>query len=195
VRGRDHSRTVGDATRRSWKIGSGTGTIAASRRDPGPVRRMREYDHVLRQVARGRSDMTSPFAWLTRRRRLAALTVFWCSSRFPAFTCRAFIRSASCAVPCIAPVRLRVRWATGCSAWSRILWGTMRRCGAWSWRWRKGTGSYAWAGAAGFADPQVGARLTRDTPIYIASVTKVYIATLVMLLSQAKRLSLDDPMS
>ena len=50
----------------------------------------------------------------------------------------------------------------------------------------KGDGSYSWAGSAGTGD-QAG------TPIYLASVTKVYIATLVMLLAQDKLLSLDDP--
>jgi CubicO group peptidase (beta-lactamase class C family) len=35
--------------------------------------------------------------------------------------------------------------------------------------------------------------MAAETPIYLASVTKIYIATLVMLLSQDKLLSLDDP--
>jgi D-alanyl-D-alanine carboxypeptidase len=57
----------------------------------------------------------------------------------------------------------------------------------------KGDGSYSWAGAAGLADPQGRVRLTGGTPVYVASVTKIYIATLVMLLSQDKLVSLDDP--
>ena len=59
----------------------------------------------------------------------------------------------------------------------------------------KGDGSYAWAGAAGLADPRGKVRLTADTPIYMASVTKVYIASLVMLLSERKLLALDDPIA
>ena len=35
--------------------------------------------------------------------------------------------------------------------------------------------------------------MAAETPIYLASVTKIYIATLVMLLSQDRLLSLDDP--
>jgi CubicO group peptidase (beta-lactamase class C family) len=56
-------------------------------------------------------------------------------------------------------------------------------------------GSYSWAGAAGIADPQRQTPATEDTPVYLASVTKIYTATLVMLLSQKKLLSLDEPMS
>ena len=59
----------------------------------------------------------------------------------------------------------------------------------------KGDGSYKWAGAAGFANPQLQTPITKDTPIYIASVTKVYIASLVMLLSEKKLLALDDPVA
>ena len=57
----------------------------------------------------------------------------------------------------------------------------------------KGDGSYSWAGSAGAAQQQDGTAMAAETPIYLASVTKVYIATLVMLLSQDKVLSLDDP--
>ena len=56
----------------------------------------------------------------------------------------------------------------------------------------KGDGSYSWAGSAGLAY-QGGTPTAAETPIYLASVTKIYIATLVMLLSQDKLLSLDDP--
>ena len=57
----------------------------------------------------------------------------------------------------------------------------------------KGDGSYSWAGSAGAAQRQDGTATAAETPIYLASVTKIYIATLVMLLSQDKLLSLDDP--
>jgi D-alanyl-D-alanine carboxypeptidase len=57
----------------------------------------------------------------------------------------------------------------------------------------KGDGSYSWAGSAGAARQQDGTPTAAETPIYLASVTKIYIATLVMLLSQDKLLSLDDP--
>ena len=56
----------------------------------------------------------------------------------------------------------------------------------------KGDGSYSWAGSAGLAH-QGGTPMAAETPIYLASVTKIYIATLIMLLSQDKLLSLDDP--
>lgn len=57
----------------------------------------------------------------------------------------------------------------------------------------KGDGSYSWAGSAGAARQQDGTATAAETPIYLASVTKIYIATLVMLLSQDKLLSLDNP--
>jgi D-alanyl-D-alanine carboxypeptidase len=57
----------------------------------------------------------------------------------------------------------------------------------------KGDGSFSWAGAAGIADPHGRTALTGNTPIYIASVTKIYIAALVMRLSEDKLLSLDAP--
>ncbi len=59
----------------------------------------------------------------------------------------------------------------------------------------RGDGSYSWAGGAGVADPQRHTSIATDTPIYMASVTKVYIATLVMLLSQRRLLALDDPIA
>jgi len=56
----------------------------------------------------------------------------------------------------------------------------------------KGDGSYSWTGSAGVAHVD-GAPMAADTPVYLASVTKIYIATLVMVLSRDKLLSLDDP--
>jgi D-alanyl-D-alanine carboxypeptidase len=59
----------------------------------------------------------------------------------------------------------------------------------------KGDGSFAWSGAAGIANENIQAPMTKDTPIYIASVTKLYTATVIMRLSEKGALSLDDPMS
>lgn len=59
----------------------------------------------------------------------------------------------------------------------------------------KGDGSFAWSGAAGIADERTGKPMTPDTPIYVASVTKLYTATAVMLLAEQGALSLDDPMA
>ena len=59
----------------------------------------------------------------------------------------------------------------------------------------KGDGSFMWSGAAGVANEHVQAPMTRDTPIYIASVTKLYTATAVMLLMERGALSLDDTMA
>jgi len=59
----------------------------------------------------------------------------------------------------------------------------------------KGDGSYSWAGAAGIADQDGQVPMTKDTPIYIASVTKLYTATAIMKLYEEGALSLDDTMS
>jgi len=59
----------------------------------------------------------------------------------------------------------------------------------------KGDGSFTWSGAAGYADPVNKVLMTADTPIYIASVTKLYTATVIMILYEQGRLSLDDPMA
>ncbi|MGA2157639.1 MAG: serine hydrolase domain-containing protein [Dehalococcoidia bacterium] len=59
----------------------------------------------------------------------------------------------------------------------------------------KGDGSYSWIGAAGIANPDGQVPMTKDTPIYIASVTKLYTAAAIMKLYEVGALSLDDPMS
>lgn len=59
----------------------------------------------------------------------------------------------------------------------------------------KGDGSYSWAGAAGIANKDGQVPMTKDTPIYIASVTKLYTATAIMKLYEEGALSLDDPMA
>lgn len=60
---------------------------------------------------------------------------------------------------------------------------------------REGDGSLAWSGAAGVARQSDQARMTRDTPIYIASITKLYTATAIMRLYEQGALALDDPMA
>ncbi len=59
----------------------------------------------------------------------------------------------------------------------------------------KGDGSFSWSGAAGFAQPAGRVPMTRDTPIYIASITKLFTATAVMRLYEKGLLSLNDPMA
>jgi D-alanyl-D-alanine carboxypeptidase len=59
----------------------------------------------------------------------------------------------------------------------------------------KGDGSFSWSGAAGIASQEGQVPMTKDTPIYIASIAKLYTATATMLLYEKGRLSLDDPMS
>nr|CBH37465.1 conserved hypothetical protein, beta-lactamase family [uncultured archaeon] len=59
----------------------------------------------------------------------------------------------------------------------------------------KGDGSYSWAGAAGIATQDGQVPMTKDTPIYIASITKLYTATAIMKLYEEGALSLDDPIS
>ena len=54
----------------------------------------------------------------------------------------------------------------------------------------KGDGSFAWSGAAGNARANV--PMTKDTPIYIASVTKLYTATVIMMLFERGSIALDD---
>jgi D-alanyl-D-alanine carboxypeptidase len=59
----------------------------------------------------------------------------------------------------------------------------------------KGDGSFSWSGAAGIARQDGRVPMTKDTPIYIASITKLYTATIIMRLYEKGALSLDDPMS
>ncbi|MBN2148439.1 MAG: beta-lactamase family protein [Anaerolineales bacterium] len=49
--------------------------------------------------------------------------------------------------------------------------------------------------AAGIADPQTGAAMTPDTPYFIASITKMYTAAIIMRLYEEKRINLDAPIS
>ena len=59
----------------------------------------------------------------------------------------------------------------------------------------KGNGSFSWSGAAGIASQDDQVPMIKDTPIYIASITKLYTATAIMRLYEMGALSLDDPMS
>ena len=59
----------------------------------------------------------------------------------------------------------------------------------------RGDGSLAWSGASGIAHEDGQVPMTKDTPIYIASITKLYTATAIMSLYEQGRLSLDDPMA
>jgi len=59
----------------------------------------------------------------------------------------------------------------------------------------KGDVSFSWSGAAGIANQDGQVPMTKDTPIYIASVTKLYTATAIMRLYEKGLLSLDDPIS
>ena len=70
--------------------------------------------------------------------------------------------------------------------------GTVRNCVL---AVAKGDGSFHWSGAAGVAQQNGGKPMTADTPIYIASVTKLFTATVVMRLYEQQALKLDDPMA
>jgi D-alanyl-D-alanine carboxypeptidase len=55
-------------------------------------------------------------------------------------------------------------------------------------------GSFRWTGAVGHANPD-GTPMREDTPFNVASVTKLWIATIVMKLRERGRLTLDDPIT
>jgi len=59
----------------------------------------------------------------------------------------------------------------------------------------KGDGSLSWSGAAGIGSQNGQVPMAKDTPIYIASITKLYTATVIMRLYEKGALSLDDPIS
>jgi D-alanyl-D-alanine carboxypeptidase len=59
----------------------------------------------------------------------------------------------------------------------------------------KGNGSFSWSGGAGIARQNGQVPMTKYTPIYIASITKLYTATVIMRLYEKGALSLDDPIS
>jgi CubicO group peptidase (beta-lactamase class C family) len=59
----------------------------------------------------------------------------------------------------------------------------------------KGDSSFIWSGAIGMANQEAKVVMTKNTPFYIASITKLYTATAIMILYEKGKLSLDDPMS
>jgi len=56
-------------------------------------------------------------------------------------------------------------------------------------------GKVAWTGTRGIADLRSGAKITVDTVFDIASVSKQFTATAILLLTEAGKLTLDDPLS
>jgi D-alanyl-D-alanine carboxypeptidase len=59
----------------------------------------------------------------------------------------------------------------------------------------KGDGSFSWSGAAGIASQNGQVSMTKDTPIFIASITKLYTATVIMRLVEKGAISLNDPIA
>jgi D-alanyl-D-alanine carboxypeptidase len=134
-------------------------------------------------------------SWWRRRRRLAMLTALvvlfaavnvFLSTLYPIRLLRTAVHCASTSSRVVnAQLQCLVSGSIGKDGSVRSVELAVAR----------GDGSYSWAGAAGVANRQGPVSMTADTPIYIASVTKVYIATLVMLLSERKLLALDDPIA
>jgi len=52
-----------------------------------------------------------------------------------------------------------------------------------------------WSAAAGIAHAGEGKEMKVDTPIFVASITKMYTAAVTMMLEERKLLSLDDPIA
>lgn len=57
----------------------------------------------------------------------------------------------------------------------------------------RGDQSFRWVGTEGMTTS--GRRVVEDTPVFIASIDKLYNATIAMMLSEAGRLDLDEPIS
>ena len=51
------------------------------------------------------------------------------------------------------------------------------------------------SGAAGVANPESGAAMTPDTPYFIASITKMYTAAVILCLHEQGRVDLEAPIS
>jgi D-alanyl-D-alanine carboxypeptidase len=60
---------------------------------------------------------------------------------------------------------------------------------------KKGDGSFTWSGAAGIASQKGQVPMSTDTPIFIASVTKLYTAVAIMKLYEQGTIALDVPMA
>ena len=59
----------------------------------------------------------------------------------------------------------------------------------------KGDGSFTWSGAAGIANQAGQVPMTKDTPFYLASITKIYTAVAIIMLYEQGALRLDDPIT
>jgi CubicO group peptidase (beta-lactamase class C family) len=56
-------------------------------------------------------------------------------------------------------------------------------------------GKVAWTGVSGLANMTIGAKVTADTVFDIASVSKQFTATAILLLAEAGKLTLEDTLS
>src|ERR1035437_9486689 len=59
----------------------------------------------------------------------------------------------------------------------------------------KGDGSFTWCDAAGVANQDGKVPMTAATPFYIASITKLFTATAIMMLHEKGLIALNDPMA
>src|ERR1035437_4522629 len=59
----------------------------------------------------------------------------------------------------------------------------------------KGDGSFTWCDAAGVANQDGKVPITAATPFYIASITKLFTATAIMMLHEKGLIALNDPMA
>jgi D-alanyl-D-alanine carboxypeptidase len=57
------------------------------------------------------------------------------------------------------------------------------------------SGAFHWAGAAGTIHPDGAKAMTADTPIFVASITKMVTAAATMILEERGLITLDDPLS
>lgn len=55
-----------------------------------------------------------------------------------------------------------------------------------------GNGEFSWSGAAGIANKAKEISMTPETPFFIASITKLFTATIIMKLYEEKKIDLDD---
>lgn len=58
-----------------------------------------------------------------------------------------------------------------------------------------GDGSFVWAGAAGLADPGANRIISVETPFYLASITKLLTAVVVMQLIEEEQIELSSKMA
>lgn len=59
----------------------------------------------------------------------------------------------------------------------------------------KGDESFSWSGVAGMANPDKNIPMTIHTPFALASITKLFTATAVVMLYEEGKLRIDDPMN